>query len=121
MGQPDRPFGPTFGVNSGQRARHTKPGDETMTNTATKTVFAAAIIAATLGFQVTSANAYSAAVKRACMGDYFNHCAHTKPGSAQLNSCMRKAGPRLSRGCVGALVKAGMVSKSEVKRRAAQK
>ena len=87
----------------------------------TRLTLTATIAIAAIGFQVTSASAYSAAVKRACIGDYLTHCSHTEPGSAKLTQCMRKVGPRLSRGCVGALVKAGMVSKAEVRRRAAKK
>ncbi len=91
-----------------------------MTRTSTaRTILAAAIVTAAMGFQVSSASAYSAAVTRACTGDYLSYCSHTMPGSSKLTQCMRKAGPRLSRGCVGALVKAGLVSKSEVNRRAA--
>jgi len=88
---------------------------------ATRTIFTAAVVAAAIGFQVSSASAYSAAVKRACTGDYLSYCSHTTPGSAATRSCMRKAGPRLSSGCVKALVNAGMVSKSKVSRRSAKR
>jgi len=92
-----------------------------MTRTAktARTIALAAIVAAAMAFQVSTAFAYSAAVTRACTGDYLSYCSHTIPGTAKLTRCMRKAGPKLSHGCVSALVKAGMVSKSEVSRRAA--
>ena len=91
-----------------------------VTSTARSLIIATLTIAA-LSFQVTSASAYNASVTRACTGDYLSYCSHTIPGSAKTTSCMRKAGPKLSRGCVKALINAGMVSKSEVNRRAAQK
>jgi len=93
----------------------------TRTSKTARTIATTAIVAAALAFQVSTASAYSVAVTRACTGDYLSYCSHTIPGSAKLTKCMRKAGPRLSHGCVSALVKAGMVSKSEVNRRAAQK
>ncbi|MBU2582340.1 MAG: hypothetical protein KJ622_11545, partial [Alphaproteobacteria bacterium] len=63
--------------------------------------------------------AVSSAVKYACMGDYFSYCSDHAPGSSGVKQCMRANGNKLSKGCVRALVKAGMVSQSEVSRRAA--
>lgn len=98
----------------------------TQSNAKTNSFKTRALILATaaivgMSFQATTASAYSSSVRSACMGDYLSHCSHTMPGSAKLRSCMRKAGPRLSRGCVTALIGAGLVSKAEVRRRAAQK
>lgn len=79
----------------------------------------AAIAAVVL--QSGSAAAVSLAVKRACMSDYFAYCSSHAVGSPGLRSCMNKAGPNLSKGCVAALVSAGEISKSEVHRRQASR
>jgi hypothetical protein len=55
----------------------------------------------------------------ACMSDYFSYCSSYSVGSPQLRQCMRAAGPKLSKGCVSALVAAGEVSQAEVSRRQA--
>ena len=81
----------------------------------------AAVAAAALIGQASPAGAVSLAVKRACMGDYFSYCSSHAVGSPGLRQCMRNAGPRLSKGCVNALVAAGEVSKSEVSRRSAMR
>ena len=88
-----------------------------MTNIATKSIIAAAIFAAT----ATQAFAVSSSVKYACMGDYFSYCSDHAPGSAGVKQCMRANGSKLSKGCVGALIKAGYVSQSEVSRRTASR
>jgi len=69
----------------------------------------------------SQAGAVSLAVKRACLGDYLSYCSSYSVGSGELRQCMRNAGPKLSRGCVNALVAAGEVSKTEVSRRSAQR
>ena len=66
------------------------------------------------------AAAVSDSVRNACMGDYFAYCSQHEVGSAALRRCMRNAGPRLSKGCINALVAAGEVSKAEVTRRSAK-
>lgn len=95
--------------------------NKTARSFATRAIFTAALVAGAIGLQVSTASAYSSAVRNACIGDYLSYCSHTTPGSAKLRSCMRKAGPRLSGRCVKALVNAGMVSKSAVSRRAAKR
>jgi hypothetical protein len=64
------------------------------------------------------ASAVDPAVRSACTSDYFAHCSRHPVGSPAVDACMRAAGPKLSRRCVDALVKAGEVSRAEVKRRA---
>ncbi|MGH1419751.1 MAG: hypothetical protein ACRBCJ_12905 [Hyphomicrobiaceae bacterium] len=94
-----------------------------MTNTA-QTARKAATIALTvaaLTFQATSAFAVSSSVKRACIGDYLTYCSSQIPGTKGLTRCMRRNGPKLSKRCVGALVKAGYVSKAEVSRKSARR
>jgi len=80
----------------------------------------AAVIAA-IALQATAASAVPASVKRACIGDYFSYCSQHAPGSAGVRQCFRNNGSKISRGCVKALVSAGMVSKAEVSRRAASR
>ncbi len=74
-----------------------------------------------LAFQATAASAVPLSVKRACIGDYFSYCSSHAPGSPGVRQCFRKNGNSLSKGCVKALVSAGMVSKTEVARRAASR
>ncbi|MBU1212577.1 MAG: hypothetical protein KJ587_15060 [Alphaproteobacteria bacterium] len=83
------------------------------------TTIIAAITFAVLAASATQASAVSQAVKMACIGDYLSYCSAHSPGSPGVRSCFRANGSKLSKGCVGALVKAGMVSQSEVSRRAA--
>lgn len=80
----------------------------------------AAVAASIVALSHSQAGAVSLSVKRACIGDYLSYCSSYSVGSSELRQCMRNAGPRLSRGCVNALVAAGEVSKAEVARRAAR-
>ncbi len=84
------------------------------------TTVIAAVSLAVLAITATQASAVSSSVKYACMGDYLSYCSQHAPGSAGVKRCMRKNGSKLSRTCVKALVKAGYVSKKEVRRRAAK-
>lgn len=84
------------------------------------TTFIAVLTFAALAFTATQASAVSRAVKMACANDYFSYCSAQAPGSPGVNSCFRANGSKLSHRCVGALVKAGLVSKTEVRRRAAK-
>ena len=89
-----------------------------------KTTRKAATIAlafAALTVGATSASAISASFKRNCIGDYLSYCISHAPGSKGLTQCMRRNGSKLSKRCVGALVKAGMVSKAEVRRKSARR
>ena len=92
----------------------------TFTNIA-RTALTTAIVAGALAAQASTASAVSLGVKIACTGDYLNYCSQHAPGSAATKSCMRRNGTKLSKRCVNALVSAGMVSKAEVKRRAAKR
>jgi hypothetical protein len=92
--------------------------------TSVSLVFRSALfLALLLGILICSApqaGAVSSAVKYACMADYFAYCSAYDVGSTALRQCMRNAGSKLSKRCISALVTAGEVSKSEVRRRAAQ-
>ena len=81
----------------------------------------AAATAGALFALVNEAAAVNAQVRFACAGDYLSNCSSFAPDSAETRRCMRAVGFRLSKGCVAALVKTGMVSKSEVARKAASR
>lgn len=85
-----------------------------------RSALAAALLLTSLTFPISQAAAVSAAVKRACINDYFSYCSAYEVGSTKLRQCMRSAGSKLSKPCINALVAAGEVSKTEVSRRAAQ-
>ena len=61
------------------------------------------------------AHAASAAVERACSGDYFAYCSQHAPESTGARRCMRSNGAKLSQGCINALVAAGEVSRAETR------
>ncbi|KUO57626.1 MAG: hypothetical protein APF80_11800 [Alphaproteobacteria bacterium BRH_c36] len=84
------------------------------------TTIIAAITFAVLAATATQASAVSRAVKMACIGDYLSYCSAHSPGSPGVRTCFRANGSKLSKRCVGALINAGMVSQSEVSRRAAK-
>jgi hypothetical protein len=65
------------------------------------------------------ASAVSLGVKLACAKDYYAMCSQHKPDSPGVRKCMRAHGPQLSKGCIGALVAAGEVSKSVVEKKLA--
>ena len=78
----------------------------------------AATCALALGFAgAANADPYSKALQKACAKDYKEHCGEYGLESAALRLCMDKAGQKLSKSCVNALVKAGEVSQAEVDRR----
>jgi hypothetical protein len=66
-----------------------------------------------------AAGAASMRVTMACANDYFAYCSRHDPDSPGVRACFRANGARLTKGCVDALVAAGEVSKTEVRRRAA--
>lgn len=84
------------------------------------TTIIAALTFTALTVTATQASAVSRSVKMACANDYFSYCSSHAPGSPGVNSCFRANGSKLSHRCVGELIKAGLVSKSEVRRRAAK-
>jgi hypothetical protein len=60
---------------------------------------------------------YSKAVQKACAKDYKAHCGQYGVETEPLRLCMDRAGQRLTKTCVNALVAAGEISKQEVERR----
>jgi hypothetical protein len=64
----------------------------------------------------SSANANSR-VRSACAGDYHRFCGQYKPDSPPMRACMQANGTSLSSGCINALVDAGIVDRSRVRRR----
>ena len=85
-----------------------------------KKTFLTALTVAIVAATSSQAFAVSSSVKYACMSDYLSYCSAHSPSSPGVRRCMRANGTKLSRGCVNALVRAGYVSKSEVRRRAAR-
>jgi len=79
-------------------------------------IFAAALAASALTAASTDAFAYSGRVRDACADDYFRFCPHYPEGSPKLRGCMRAHGKSLSKGCVRALVDAGLVPKKDLRR-----
>lgn len=75
-------------------------------------------VAATLGALTvsTQAGATSLAVKMACASDYYAHCSQHDPDSPGVRKCMRAVGPNLSKRCINALIGAGEVSQTDIKR-----
>ena len=84
-------------------------------------MLAAAMGSAGLAVLGTQAFAYSQAVISSCTGDYLAYCSSYDEDSLKGQQCMRAVGPKLSQGCINALVASGEVSKSEVMRRSAGK
>jgi hypothetical protein len=56
------------------------------------------------------------AVQQSCEWDYHNFCSQYAIGSELLDMCFRSNGPKLSKGCVDALIAAGDVSREYVDR-----
>lgn len=79
---------------------------------------AAMVLAACL-LAPANAFAYGPKVKKYCANDYFDHCHLHRLGTPELRSCMRKAGAKLTPGCVNALIQEGEVSAAEVAQRRA--
>ena len=52
-----------------------------------------------------------------CANDYYAYCSEFTVGSKELRLCMRRAGPKLSKVCLDALIADGEVSKAEVAKR----
>ena len=77
------------------------------------------VLAAVLTLQ-TAAHAESVtvtpAVQQNCEWDYHNLCSQYAIGSELLDMCFRSNGPKLSKGCVDALIAAGDVSREYVDR-----
>ncbi len=65
------------------------------------------------------AGAVSEKVRKACRDDYMTHCNTLRWGATSSSSACGKAGRKLSRSCVDALVEAGEISRKEVEDRRA--
>jgi hypothetical protein len=77
-----------------------------------------ALLAFILSTSVSLAqHTYSKAVQKACAQDYKAHCGQYGIETDALRLCMDRAGQRLTKTCIDALVAAGEVSKQEVERR----
>ncbi len=72
-----------------------------------------------MGVASPEASALDLGVKLACASDYYAYCSQHSPSSPGVRSCMRAAGPSLSKRCVSALISAGEVTSDEVVRRRA--
>jgi hypothetical protein len=83
--------------------------------------FCARVLVATVALLafvgVAAAAQYSQVVQKACRNDYRKFCGDYGLDSPALRSCMDRAGKKLSKPCVNALVKSGNVSRAEVERR----
>lgn len=90
------------------------------TNPARRALFVATLAATAFGFQISQAAAVPNSVKRACISDYFAYCSSHGLGTPALTQCMRRNGYKLSKGCVNGLIKAGYVSRAEVRRQQAK-
>lgn len=74
----------------------------------------AAVFALALAGVPDAAFAVSDHVRFSCREDYYAHCPNHAVGSANLRQCMKNAGPKLSSGCIKALVNSGEISQAEV-------
>jgi hypothetical protein len=80
------------------------------------------LLAASLGLVLmiggaSAQHTYSKAVQKACAKDYKAYCGQYGVETEALRLCMDRAGQKLTKACVNALVAAGEVSKHEVERR----
>jgi hypothetical protein len=82
-----------------------------------KRVLIATFCVAALAGPALAQHTYSKAVQKACAKDYKTHCGQYGVETEALRLCMDRAGQRLTKTCVNALVAAGEVSKQEVERR----
>lgn len=75
-----------------------------------------ALAAAALMLSVSNASAIGFMTQMSCASDYYAYCSQFQVGSKELRICMRRAGPKLSKSCLNALIADGEVSKAEVER-----
>src|SRR5215510_10878782 len=76
--------------------------------------FLCAIMAAS---PASAQHTYSQAVQRACVNDYEQHCREYGIETEALRLCMDKAGLKLTKTCLDALIADGEITKQEVERR----
>ena len=84
-----------------------------------RTWLAAAVTLVGLVSLVPVAGAAGANVTIACASDYLAYCSKHPTEGPAVRQCMRANGSRLSGRCLEALIAAGEVSRTEVKRREA--
>ena len=58
-----------------------------------------ALALSSLMFMGTPAQSLEQNVRSKCMGDYFEFCSHTVPGTQNCKQCFIDVGPRLSVAC----------------------
>lgn len=75
----------------------------------------AAIVALTSVAGASTSWAVSDQVRQLCREDYYAHCPNHALGSINLRRCMKTAGPKLSSGCIKALVASGEITHAEVR------
>lgn len=63
-----------------------------------------------------AAQAVGFRTQMSCAGDYYAYCSQHPIGSPGVRKCMRAAGPKLSKGCIDALIADGEVSRAQVER-----
>ncbi|MGD9785108.1 MAG: hypothetical protein AB7U49_10520 [Hyphomicrobiaceae bacterium] len=78
-------------------------------------VLSSVAIATPLAEALAASGPYSAAVRRACRGDYNRFCPGYSLYSTELRRCMQSAGKAVSKNCVRALVNAGEAPRSYLK------
>lgn len=76
----------------------------------------ALLMCVALGASSAAAQAISFSTKLACSSDYYAFCAQHSIGTPGVRKCMRVNGPKLSKGCINALIADGEVSAAEVER-----
>jgi hypothetical protein len=86
------------------------------------TMYSRLLLVAFVGLALSSdvapaQHTYSKGVQKACANDYKRHCGQYGIETEALRLCMDRAGQRLTKTCVDALVADGEVSKQEVERR----
>lgn len=79
-------------------------------------ILSLAVVAVLAGPTLAMAE-YSPAVKQACKNDYKRFCGQFAPQDPGLRPCMDKAGKRLTRTCVDALIDAGEITKERATQR----
>jgi hypothetical protein len=75
-----------------------------------------ALIAVGGSLVASTTTAHADRVRNACSGDYHRFCSQYRPDSSQMRACMQANGRSLSSGCINALVDAGIVDRSRVRR-----
>lgn len=75
-----------------------------------------ALATAALLLPPSGASAIGFMTQMSCASDYYAYCSQFQVGSKELRICMRRAGPKLSKSCLNALIADGEVSKAEVEK-----